>query len=236
MTSSRLDGKVIAVTGAFGALGRVVCETLVAAGAKVAALDMSQPQGLSGSEARLLLGGVDIGNAEAAAQAMAKAVSSLGRLDGLVNIAGGFTWQGLGGNAADTLATWDRMYQVNLRTAVSASTAALPHLLNARGGRIVNVGAAAATSAAAGMGPYTAAKAGVARLTEAMSEEYKDKGINVNAVLPSIIDTPANRKDMPDADHTRWVSPQDLAQVVLFLLSAESAAITGALIPVKGRV
>jgi NAD(P)-dependent dehydrogenase (short-subunit alcohol dehydrogenase family) len=111
----------------------------------------------------------------------------------------------------------------------------LPHL-PAQQGRIINVGAAATAKAGAGMGAYTASKAGVAKLTEALAEELKDQAVTVNAVLPSIIDTPANRADMPSADFTRWVAPAALADVILFLASDAARAITGALIPVSGRV
>jgi NAD(P)-dependent dehydrogenase (short-subunit alcohol dehydrogenase family) len=128
---------------------------------------------------------------------------------------------------------------MNLQTAVVASRAALPHLLDAwpaSAAAIVNVGAlAAARNAGTGMGAYAASKAGVAKLTEAMAEEFKDRGLRVNAVLPSILDTPANRADMPQADFTRWVSPDAIAKVILFLASAEAAPITGAAIPVFGR-
>ncbi|MES2490874.1 MAG: SDR family oxidoreductase, partial [Pseudomonadota bacterium] len=138
---------------------------------------------------------------------------------------------------AGSLDTWDFLHSVNLKTAAATSKAALPQLLNAvGGGRIVNIGAAAAAKAGAGMGPYAASKAGVARLTEALSEEVKDRGITVNAVLPSIIDTPQNRTDMPEADFSRWVAPEALADVIVFLLSDEARAITGASIPVTGRV
>jgi NAD(P)-dependent dehydrogenase (short-subunit alcohol dehydrogenase family) len=112
--------------------------------------------------------------------------------------------------------------------------AALPHL--ASGGRIVNIGANAAARAGLVMGAYTASKSGVARLTESLAEELKERGITVNALLPSIIDTPANRRDMPDADFSRWVKPEQLAATIVFLLSDEASAITGALIPVVGRV
>jgi NAD(P)-dependent dehydrogenase (short-subunit alcohol dehydrogenase family) len=118
---------------------------------------------------------------------------------------------------------------------VIASRAALP-LFRASGGAIVNVGAAAAQKAGLGMGAYAASKAGVARLTESLAEELKDKSVRVNAVLPSIIDTPVNRKEMPDAAFDRWVTPASLAEVIRFLLSAASRDITGALIPVTGRV
>ncbi|MGL6113365.1 MAG: SDR family oxidoreductase, partial [Rubrivivax sp.] len=119
---------------------------------------------------------------------------------------------------------------------VAASQAALKHLSLQPAASIVNVGALAAQKAGAGMGAYAASKAGVARLTEAMAEEFKDRGLRVNAVLPSILDTPANRADMPDADVSRWVSPQALARVIAFLLSEDAAAVTGACIPVAGRV
>jgi NAD(P)-dependent dehydrogenase (short-subunit alcohol dehydrogenase family) len=120
---------------------------------------------------------------------------------------------------------------MNVLTALSASRAALSGLKKSRGS-IVNVGANAALHAAAGMGPYTAAKAGVHRLTEALAEELRPSGVRVNAVLPSIIDTPANRRDMPDADKSAWVAPEDLARVILFLASAEASAVNGALVPV----
>jgi NAD(P)-dependent dehydrogenase (short-subunit alcohol dehydrogenase family) len=125
---------------------------------------------------------------------------------------------------------------MNLRTALLATQAALPYLLASGQGRVVNVGALASVQAGLGMGAYAAAKAGVSRLTEALAEELKDKGVTVNAVLPSILDTPANRADMPEADFSRWVQPVQLAEVIAFLLQDAAAAVTGALIPVRGRV
>jgi NAD(P)-dependent dehydrogenase (short-subunit alcohol dehydrogenase family) len=127
------------------------------------------------------------------------------------------------------------MFNINVRTAVNATRAALPRL-KAPGGRIVNIGAAGALKAAAGMGPYAAAKAGVVKLTEALAEELKESGVAVNAVLPSIIDTPANRTEMPSADFARWVKPEQVADLIVFLLSERAAAITGAAIPISGRV
>jgi NAD(P)-dependent dehydrogenase (short-subunit alcohol dehydrogenase family) len=225
----RLDGRVVAVTGAFGFLGRAVCARLSALGAQVVAIDrVATPAGFA---AALALGDVDLTSSDAARAAFAHAKQALARLDALVNLAGGFRWETLG---AGDPATWDLLFQMNLRTAVTACHAALPLLRD--GGRIVNVGAAAAAKAAAGMGAYAASKAGVARLTEALAEELKDKGVTVNAVLPSILDTPANRADMPDADFSRWVAPDALADVIAFLLSDASRAVTGALIPVTGRV
>jgi NAD(P)-dependent dehydrogenase (short-subunit alcohol dehydrogenase family) len=227
-----LSSRVFAVTGGFGALGSSLGQALAQAGARVALIGRGRvPSSLPGDT--LGLGGVDLGDAAAARAAMDQAAQHFGGLDGLVNVAGGFEWEKIEGGGVDI---WDRMFAINVRTAVLASQAALPHLLARGSGRIVNVGSAAAGQAALGMGAYAASKSGVARLTEAMAEEFKDRGITVNAVLPSIIDTPANRAEMPKADPNRWVSPQALARVVMFLLSDDAAPITGALIPVKGRV
>jgi NAD(P)-dependent dehydrogenase (short-subunit alcohol dehydrogenase family) len=128
------------------------------------------------------------------------------------------------------------MFALNLTTALNATRAALPHLKQSPEGRIVNVGANAAVKSAAGMGAYAASKSGVHRLTESLAEELKSTSVTVNAVLPSILDTEQNRKDMPGADPAKWVQPTDLARVMLFLAAPESRAITGALIPVTGRV
>jgi NAD(P)-dependent dehydrogenase (short-subunit alcohol dehydrogenase family) len=227
-----LTGKRIVVTGAFGTLGAAVVQAALAAGARVAAVDRAAaPTGGLGAAA--LFGGVDLGDAAAAQRTLDAAAAAIGGLDALVNVAGTFRWETLADGSLDT---WDLLYQVNLRTAAAASKAALAHLKQAGGGRIVNIGAAGALKAGAGMGAYAASKAGVAKLTEALAEELKDHGITVNAVLPSIIDTPPNRADMPNADFSRWVQPGQLADVILFLLSDRAAAITGALLPVTGRV
>lgn len=228
-----LSGRKIIITGAFGALGAKVSVAARAAGAAVTCIDFSAadqaPDSLRGC---VLLGGVDLGIPDVAAAALKTAAREMGGLDGLVNIAGGFRWEKIerGG-----IATWDQLYGINLRTAVNAAQAALS-LLSKEHGRIINIGAAAATKAATGMGAYAASKAGVAKLTEALADELKDQGVCVNAILPSIIDTPANRAEMPDADHSRWVTPEQVADLVVFLLSDRSSAITGALIPIVGRV
>lgn len=239
MSPLNLEHRRIAVTGAFGTLGRSVAALLAARGARLALIDRAATPGNlpAGLADAVLLGGVDLADETACHTAMAQAATRLGGLDGLVNIAGGFAWETLeGGN----LATWQRLFAMNLQTAVVASRAALPHLLDAwpaSAAAIVNVGAlAAARNAGTGMGAYAASKAGVAKLTEAMAEEFKDRGLRVNAVLPSILDTPANRADMPQAEFDRWVRPEALARVVAFLLSAEADAVTGVSLPVAGRV
>lgn len=227
---SSMSERVIAVTGGHGVLGRAVVEAALADGLKVAVIDHAK--GLSAPEGVLELGGVDLTDPASARTAIGAVAAHFGRLDALLNVAGGFVWQ----TTDDPDPAWDRMFALNLTTALNASRAALPHLKASSDGRIVNVGANAALKSAAGMGAYAASKAGVHRLTESLAEELKDASVTVNAVLPSILDTDQNRADMPDADPTKWVQPADLARVMLFLASPDSRAITGALIPVTGRV
>jgi|ERR1700733_724000 len=229
-----LNGKVVAITGGFGILGAVMVRTVQAAGGSVAAIDrVAVSKAPSAIATALLLGDVELTSSAAATNALKTVNERLGGLDALINIAGAFRWETLEAGSAET---WDLLYNVNLRTAVNSSKAALPYLLQRGAGRIINIGAGAASRASAGMGAYAASKAGVARLTEALAEEVKDRGITVNAVLPSIIDTPQNRADMPTADFTRWVRPEAIAATIAFLLSDGAAAITGASIPVSGRV
>ena len=232
-----MQGKTVVVTGGFGILGSAVAEAAKTAGAHVAVLDLA-PEPRPELRQRLgdtvlYLGGVDLGSAEAAQAAMAAVKARFGRIDVLVNVAGGFRWETVADGDA---ATWDKLYAMNVKSALNASKAALPELLASGAGRIVNIGANGALKAAAGMGAYGASKAGVHRLTEALAEELKGSGVTVNAVLPSIIDTPVNRADMPDADFGEWVKPAELARIILFLAAEASGAITGALLPVTGGV
>ena len=234
MTST---GPVVVVTGAFGALGRAVATAFAARNARLALLDVTpQPPGVIRGQlgaAPLLFGGVDLSDMEATRRVMAATAMRFGGIDVLVNIAGGFRWEKLEDGDPET---WDQLYAMNLRTAVVCCKAALPALIERGGGRIINIGAgAAAARAGAGMGAYTASKAGVQRLTESLSEEVKDRGVTVNAILPGTIDTPRNRADMPDADFSRWVAPEAIADVILFLASEAARAVTGAAIPVVGR-
>ena len=226
--------RVFVISGGFGALGRVVAKAAVDGGARVAIFDQGLvPKDADFGKDALLLGGVDLSSADVAREAVGKVKKQYGRLDCLINIAGTFKWETLeDGNAA----TWDQLFQINVKTAVNASKAALPLLMASGSGRIINIGANAAIKAGQGMGPYAASKAAVHRFTESLAEELKTKNVTVNAVLPSIIDTPANRKDMPNADFSKWVAPAELAAVILFLASEEARAVTGALIPVTGRV
>ncbi|TFZ03153.1 SDR family oxidoreductase [Ramlibacter henchirensis] len=224
-----MQAKVVAVTGAFGQLGRAVVEEVRAQGARVALLDVSGGQAPEGSRAWR----VDLTSLADATRTFDEIAEHFGRLDALANVAGGFRWQTL--EASSDLSEWDLLHAMNVRTCVTASKAALPHLLRSGAGRIVSVGAMGAVKGASGMGAYAASKAGVMRFTEALADELKLKGVTVNAVLPSIIDTPANRAEMPQAKHDRWVPPRDIARVIAFLLSDAAASVTGALIPVTGK-
>ena len=227
-----MNGKVIVVTGASGALGKVVAEVALARGARVAAVDHA-PSQIPATAERIELGGVDLTDATQAKKAIDAAAAHFSRLDALLNIAGAFAFEPV---AEGDPKTWQRMYALNVLTTLNASQSAIPHLAASGSGRIVNVGAMAAQKAAAGMGPYAASKAGVARLTEALADELKDRGITVNAILPSTLDTPKNRADMPTADFARWVTLSEAAEVIAFLVSDKASAVTGALIPVVGRV
>jgi NAD(P)-dependent dehydrogenase (short-subunit alcohol dehydrogenase family) len=223
--------KVIVVTGALGALGKVVAETAQSRGARIAGIDHA-PSQVPATPESIEIGGVDLSDAAQAKTAIETAAKHFGRLDALINIAGGFAFETVG---EGDITTWQRMYALNVLTALNTARAALPHLAASKAGRIVNVGAMGALQAGSGMGPYAASKAGVHRLTEALANEWKGK-VTVNAVLPSTIDTKANRADMPKADFSKWVTPQELAEVILFLASDAASGVTGALIPVSGRV
>lgn len=226
-----MNGKVVVITGASGALGKVVAEAARARGARVAEID-HWPSPLPPGPDRLVIGGVDLSDTAQATKAVDAAAAHFGKLDALINIAGAFSFETV---AEGDPKTWQRLYAINVMTALNASRAAIPHLVRSGNGRIVNIGAMGAMQAGAGMGPYAASKAGVHRLTEALAAELKGK-ITVNAVLPSTIDTPANRRDMPQADFTKWVTGDELASVILFLASDAASAVTGALLPVAGRV
>jgi NAD(P)-dependent dehydrogenase (short-subunit alcohol dehydrogenase family) len=218
----------IIVTGGFGVLGQAVAEAFIAAGDKVSRVDFvaTAHTPLPGA---LDVGGVDLTDATATQVALDKIAAAHGGLDVLVNVAGGFIWETLEGGSIDS---WARMQSMNLISNATITRLALPLLQMSAAGRVINIGAGAAIKAGMGMGAYAASKSGVHRLTEALAEELAGTSVTVNAVLPSIIDTPTNRSDMPDADTAQWVQPAALAEVILFLASPAARAITGALIPV----
>lgn len=230
-----MTGRIFAITGASGVLGSAVAKAAAERGARVALIDFADHAEVlkdCGPDA-LMLGGVDLTDAVAASAAIDAVADKFGGLDALINVAGGFKWETLENSL---MVGWHRLFLMNVQTAANSSRAATPHLRRSAAGRIVNIGANGALKASAGMGPYAASKAGVHALTESLAEELKADGVTVNAVLPSIIDTPTNRADMPKADFASWVSPDELAAVILFLASEEASAVTGALLPVTGRV
>ena len=215
-------GKRVLVTGSAGVAGRAVASAFQAAGATVTGVDIVD------DEAPWPTIVADLIDPEGAASAVAQA----GVIDVLANIAGGFT---MGDDIVGTTDdTWDFMMNLNARTALNMCRAAVPGMVSSGTGKIVNVGARGALRGTAVMGAYIASKSVVIRLTETLSDELKRKGINVNCILPSIIDTPRNRADMPKAKFAEWVSPEAIADVVLFLASPAADAIHGASIPVEG--
>ena len=217
-----LENSTVVITGALGGLGRRVCAVAEAQGARVLRLDIARDESLTNSYA------VDLTNADATFEL----IQSLGPFDGLINLAGGFA---MGTESWDSSEDqWDLMFSLNVSTMRNAIKAAVPVLLEQQAGSIVNVGAYGAREGQGLMGAYCASKSVVMRLTETLAEELKTKGINVNAVLPTVIDTAANRAAMPDAEPADWVSPDDLAAVICFLASPAARAVNGALIPVRG--
>ncbi|MBN1135113.1 MAG: SDR family oxidoreductase [Anaerolineae bacterium] len=233
-----LTDRVVIVTGAAGNLGGAVAKAFGAAGARLALVDRDPDRlprlfpDLANSPHHYLAAPVDLAD-EAAVKAMVdETLNRFGRIDVLVNVAGGYR----GGTPVHEtpLATWDFLLNLNARTVYIASSAVIPAMLRQGSGKIVNVAARAALQGAAKLGAYSASKSAVMRLTEAMAAELKNDGINVNCVLPGTIDTPDNRAAMPKADARRWVQPEALADVILFLASDAARAVHGAAVPVYG--
>ena len=220
-----LTNKRIIVTGVAGSLGRAVAAQAAEYGAQVVGLDIV-PQ-LTDKDI-VHYQQIDLTDRSATATC----ISNLDNIDALVNVAGGFA-MGTEASEPDDK-EWQWMFRINVDTLRNATIAAVPKLRATGRGSIVNIGALGAVTGLPQMSAYGCAKSSVMRLTESLAEELKNDGINVNAVLPSIIDTAANREAMPDADFSQWVTPQQLAEVICFLISERATAITGALIPVKG--
>ena len=231
-----LDGRVALVAGGTGALGRVASAAFAAAGARVIAtydVDEEAAAVRGTLPAGCELAKVDLTRADQVGPCVERVVAAHGRIDALLNLCGGF-WGGV--SIAETLEVeLERMLELNLKTAFICARAVLPGMLARGAGRIVNVTARPALAGGAGVGAYAIAKAGVATLTRVLADEVRARGVTVNAIAPSVIDTPANRAAMPDADHASWVAPATIAAVLVFLASDAAAATSGAIVPVYGR-
>lgn len=228
--------QVVVITGATGQLGKAVVAWFQARGARLVLLGRSaetlSQRFAAGSSVTLVE--ADLLDRDQVAGNLGTALDRLGRVDVLCHLAGGFH---MGEPVHETPASaWDLMMDLNARSLVHVASAVVPRMVGQGSGRIVTVGAAGAQKGSAGMGAYAAAKSALMRLSESMSAELRDHGINVNCVLPSTLDTPPNRSAMPDADPSRWVTPEALADVIGFLASDAARAVHGALIPVLGRV
>jgi NAD(P)-dependent dehydrogenase (short-subunit alcohol dehydrogenase family) len=222
--------RTVMLTGAAGNLGRAVAGAFAGAGDNLVLLDLKRGA-LQDSERQIFID-TNLLDAQSVQAALDKALQRFKRIDVLCNIAGAFR---MGPPVHETTdKDWNFLMDVNARSVLNMARAVVPVMLKAGGGKIVNIGAFAAQKGAAQMGAYVAAKSAVIRLTETMAAELREKNINVNCVLPTIIDTPENRGAMPDADPKRWVAPNDLAQVIVFLASDAARAIHGAALPVTG--
>ena len=222
--------RTVVITGASGNLGRAVARAFADLGARLALLDLKRGD-LQDSASQLFVD-VNLMNPESVASAVGKALERFGRIDVLCNIAGGFR---MGPPVHETKdADWEFLLGLNARSVLNTVRAAVPAMLKGGGGRIVNIGAFAAQRGAANMGAYIASKSAVIRLTESMAAELREKNVNVNCVLPTIIDTPENRSAMPKANPAKWVAPADLANVIVFLTSDGARAVHGAAVPVTG--
>ena len=229
------DGRVVVITGAAGNLGRAVADAFSSAGAQVALIDINvsslTDQPLATRSGSLTIA-ADILDRKSVSDAIDSVLRAFGKIDVLCNLAGGFR---MGPPVHETPAdSWRFLMDLNATSIINLSAAVVPAMIANRRGKIVNVAAQAGLFGKAGMGPYSASKSAVIRLTESMSAELKDCGINVNCVMPSIIDTPQNRADMPAAEFERWVTPAALAETILFLSSDSARAIHGAAVPVYG--
>ena len=238
-SSSELSGKVVIITGSVGNLGMATSLALQQAGAKTVLVDRSNERlsekyaNLVNSPNLLLAGGVDLVSPDALAQVAKSAVDRFGAIDALVNTVGG--WRG-GKPAHETdLADWDFLFGINVRTTLLCCRAVIPQMLRQGRGKIVNVASRDGLVGNAGYSAYSSSKSAVLRLTESMAAELKNSNINVNCIMPGTIDTPQNRKAIPNGDFSKWVAPEAIADVILFLISDTARAINGASLPVFGK-
>lgn len=226
-----MEGNVAIITGASGTLGAQVARTFFNAGARLALVRFHhEVQSEFSSLSGIISLSCDLEDPASAADMVRKVMDRFGRIDILANIAGGFS---MGAPVHEVSAdAWQRMFSMNAGTVINACREVIPVMRKQMYGKIVTVGAQSALSGKALAAPYIVSKSAVIRITESLSEENRGFGINVNCVLPGIIDTPRNRSDMPDADRSRWSGPEAIARVIAFLASDASGALHGVSIPV----
>lgn len=233
---SEFDNKVVVVTGAAGGLGYAVAQHFKDKGAAVVHVDYSEEilakRFPEQKDPNCLYLSADLTNRESCAECFSKVQDQFGKIDVLCNIAGGFLMGDPVHETSDK--TWDFLFDLNTRSIMNTSAAVVPIMLNAGSGKIINIAAGAAAKGVAKMGAYVASKSAVMRLTETMAMELRESNINVNSILPSVMDTPTNRADMPSADFSKWVQPSSVAEVIGFLASTAAKDIHGAGIPVSG--
>jgi len=224
--------KIVLVTGGTGALGRAITAAFIASDAKVVSSYVIDREIEKENKAAVELIKTDVTKEEEVAKLVLSVISKYGRIDVLVNVVGGY----LGGKSVSELdeKEWDLMMTMNLKSAFLISKHVIPQMVSAKYGKIMHVSSRTGLKSSGYDSAYASSKSGLIRLVESLSEEVKESNINVNCIMPSTIDTEANRRAMPTADHSKWVKPQDLANVVLFLCSNEANVITGAAIPTYG--
>lgn len=221
-----LQGKVLVVTGGTGALGRVVTPLLSHAGGKVIVIDRSSP--LHGQSNQRGFA-ADVTDEIDVSRVVNDVIKREGRLDVLINLVGGFA----SGHATETdLTVWQNMLTLNVTAAFVLSKAVIPHMVAQKAGRIIHIAAKAAIDPFPGAAAYIISKASLVSLIQVLALELSDTGVTVNGILPSTIDTPANRTSMLTADPSKWVRPESIAQILVFLASDRADQINGALIPV----
>lgn len=234
----KLRNRIAIITGGTGALGRAVVSVFIEEGAKVVCTyiideELSHYSSLAENQkSNLVFVQADVTKEKSVAETVQKTLERFGRVDVLVNIVGGFTYAKI----VDTdEKIWDSMMNVNLKSTFLCSKAVLPQMVKQNYGKIINISSRPGLKGSSGVGAYAASKAAVMNLTETIADEVRNYEINVNAILPSTIDTPANRKSMPDADFSKWVKPEEIARVIAFLASDDSKPMSGAGIPVYGK-
>jgi len=222
----RLDGKIILLTGSRGGLGSVVTPILSGAGAKLIIVDRVLSQDIIDRRDGFR---ADVTNESEVTRVVVDTVRQAGRIDGLINLVGAF----VPGSAVDTdVAKWQTMLSLNVTSAFLLSRAVIPHMTARRSGRLIHIAARAALEPFPGAAAYLVAKAALVSLIRVLALEVGGAGVTVNGILPGTIDTSANRESMPQADRATWVKPESIAQVLLWLMSDDTAAINGGLIPV----